>query len=51
LNFLTIELGGVASFQRCCFGFGGAHIHSCLILMTFCCFDCLEVVLLDVAFI
>ncbi len=24
-NFLTVELGGVASFQRRCFSFGGAH--------------------------
>ncbi len=31
LNFLTVELGGVASFQRRCFGFGGAHVLSCLI--------------------
>ncbi len=30
-NFLTVELGGVASFQRRCFGFGGAHGFSCLI--------------------
>jgi hypothetical protein len=50
-HFLTPELGGVASLQRRCFGFGGAHVLSCLILMTFCCFDCLGVVLLDVAFI
>ncbi len=28
LNFFTMELGGVASFKRCCFGFGGAHILS-----------------------
>ena len=31
LHFLLMELGGVTSFQRCCFGFGGAHIFSCLI--------------------
>jgi hypothetical protein len=49
--FLSMELGGVASFQRRCFGFSGVHIISCLILMTFCCFDCLGVVLLDIAFI
>ncbi len=30
-NFLTVELGGVASFQRRFFGFGGAHVLSCLI--------------------
>jgi hypothetical protein len=30
-NFLTVALGGVASFQRRCFGFGGAHVLSCLI--------------------
>jgi hypothetical protein len=30
-NFLTMELGGVASFQRRCFDFGGVHILSRLI--------------------
>ena len=31
-HFLTVELGGVASFQRRrCFGFGGAHVLSRLI--------------------
>ncbi len=30
-NFLTVELGGVASFQRRCFSFGGAHVLSRLI--------------------
>ncbi len=30
-NFLTMELGDVTSFQRRCFGFGGAHVLSCLI--------------------
>ena len=25
-KFLAVELGGVTRFQRCCFGFGGAHI-------------------------
>jgi hypothetical protein len=50
-NFLAVELGGVTRFQRCCFGFDGAHIFSCLILMTFYCFNCLGVVLLDIAFI
>ncbi len=31
LNFLTMELGGVASFQRRCIGFDGALVLSCLI--------------------
>ncbi len=31
LNVLTMELGGVASLLRCCFGFGGAHVLSRLI--------------------
>ena len=30
-NFLSMELGGVTSFQGCCFGFGGAHVLSRLI--------------------
>ena len=30
-HFLTVELGGVASLQRRCFGFGGAHVLSRLI--------------------
>ena len=31
LNFLAVELGGVTRFRRCCFGFGGVQIFSCLI--------------------
>ena len=45
-----MELGGVTSFQRRWFGFGGAHILSRLIQMAFCCFNCLGVVLLYVSF-
>ncbi len=51
LNFLSVELGGVTRFQRGWFGFGGAHILSCLIQMVFCCFSCLGVVFLYISFI
>ena len=30
-NFISMELGGVANFQWCCFSFGGTHILSRLI--------------------
>ena len=49
-NFLTLKSVGVVCFQRRCFFFGGAHILSCLIQMLSCSFDCLRVVLLDIAF-
>ncbi len=47
---LAVEVGGVSCFQRCCFNFGGLYILSCLVQMPLCCFNCLGIVLLDVAF-
>jgi hypothetical protein len=47
---LAVEVGGVACFQRCWLNFGGPYILSCLVQMPLCGFDCLGIVLLDVAF-
>ncbi len=47
---LAVQVGGVACFQRRCLNFGGPYVLSCLVQMPFCSFDCLGIVLLDVAF-
>ncbi len=47
---LAVEVGGVTCFQRCCLNFGGPYVFSCLVQMPLCGFDCLEIVLLDIAF-
>jgi hypothetical protein len=47
---LAMEVGGVACFQQCHLNFGGLYILSCLVQMPLCGFDCLGIVLLDVAF-
>jgi hypothetical protein len=49
-HILAVEVGGVGCFQRCCLNFGGLYILSCLVQMPLCGFDCLGIVLLDVAF-
>ena len=47
---LVVEVGGVACFQWCPLHFGGPYILSCLVQMPLCSFNCLGIVLLDVAF-
>jgi hypothetical protein len=47
---LAMVVGGVTSFQRCCLNFSGPYVLSCLVQMPLCGFDCLGIVLLDVAF-
>jgi hypothetical protein len=47
---LAVEVRSATCFQRCCLNFGGPYILSCLVQMPLCGFDCLGIVLLDVAF-
>jgi hypothetical protein len=46
----AMEVGGVACFQQYRLNFGGLHVPSCLVQMPLCGFDCLGIVLLDIAF-
>jgi hypothetical protein len=48
--FLAVEVGGVACFQQYCLHFDGPYVIFCLVQMPLCGFDCLGIVLLDVAF-
>ncbi len=50
VHFLAVEVGGVACFQRRRLFFGGPYIFSSLVQRPLCSFNCLGVVLLDVAF-
>jgi hypothetical protein len=47
---LDVQVRGVACFQWHCLCFGGPYIFSCLVQMPLWVFDCLGVILLDVAF-
>jgi hypothetical protein len=50
LHLLAVEVGGVPCFQCGRLNFVGPYGLSCLVQMPLCSFDCLGVVLLDVAF-
>ncbi len=49
-HLLAMEERGVACFQWCRINFGGPYVLSCLVQMPLCSFNCLGVILLDVAF-